>query len=278
MVLYDNNKAQRNMGVHTLSTSAAGSLTAWALVHNAATFTRDMVLQVQPDPRFERLFKRPQVKVVGDRQEEGYRYEGDLLTLPSMSPGENRWIALTVPGAGDLDPPATVTFHETVGNVAVSGFTLAMRSAPFEVGAAESLRTLGVNLVRLRHFVETDEAIGRLKELWPRADEGKIGAREYEELLNAIQDVYQSGVKAALSEELPRAFGLEERMAAVREALDSGDRELMLATHSDLDRALDASFGCAATGPVHGCHRHDPGQRHRAGAGRTQPRGGPAPA
>ena len=230
------------MGVHTVSSSAAGSLTAWAVVHNAATFNRDMVLQVQPDARFLRRFKRPRLNAVGDRQEDGFRYEDDLLVLPSMAPGENRWVALTVPGADDLDQPVTVTFHETVGDVAVNGFTLVVRSAPFEVAAAESLPTLGVNLVRLKRFVDTDEAIGRLKELWPSVDKGKIGAPEYEGLLKAIQDVYQSGIKAVLSEELPPGFDLEKRLGVVREALDSGDWELMLATHSDLDRTLDAGL------------------------------------
>ena len=40
------NKAQINMGVHTIAGSATGRLTAWAVVHNAANYTRDVVLQV----------------------------------------------------------------------------------------------------------------------------------------------------------------------------------------------------------------------------------------
>jgi hypothetical protein len=242
LVLYDNNKAQRNMGVHTLSDSGAGNLTAWAVVHNAANWTRDVILHVVPDSRFERLFKTPRLIAVGDLEQGSYQYEGGLLTLPSMAPGENRWVALTVPGEGKLETPVTVTFSEVVGEVAVSGFTLAFRAAPFEVAAAQSLTTLGSNLVRLGHFVESDGAIERLSKFWLRGDEGKISRQEYEELLSAIQDTYQSGIKAVLSQALPLAFNIEAKSDAVREALVSGDQELMLAAHSDLDRVLDASL------------------------------------
>jgi hypothetical protein len=50
-VIYDNNKAQRNLGVYL--GAGKGSITYWALVHNAALFKRDFQLRFDLDPVFK---------------------------------------------------------------------------------------------------------------------------------------------------------------------------------------------------------------------------------
>jgi len=51
MVLNDNNKAQRNMGVWTGSADQTDAVSYCTVVHNAATYPRDMLVRynIQPE-------------------------------------------------------------------------------------------------------------------------------------------------------------------------------------------------------------------------------------
>ncbi len=96
MVINDNNKAQRNMGVY--STGGSGQVSFYAVIHNAATFPRDMVLELYVLPEIQGRLGEAYIEVIG-----GERFSlesGGTIRLPEMQPGENRWIGLTYESPG----------------------------------------------------------------------------------------------------------------------------------------------------------------------------------
>jgi hypothetical protein len=126
LVINDNNKAQRNMGIGP--TTPGGFLTRYVLIHNAATIRRDLLLG------YEYLDAKPvrgdAVFVVGSRPVTP-RPVGDVV-LEGMEPGENRWIAIKLQGHADRGD-ATVIFSERVGNVPVNGFGIRAEVRPRHV-------------------------------------------------------------------------------------------------------------------------------------------------
>lgn len=95
-VMGDNNKAQRNMQVFGFGGMSAGGtgMAMYAIVHNAATFTRDMQIGVTTGSRrTDDAARDLLVGTVsgGDRKPSAAR-PGDILTLQGMRPGENRWV------------------------------------------------------------------------------------------------------------------------------------------------------------------------------------------
>ena len=84
----DNNKAQRNMDLPAMG-AGAGTASFHAIAHNAALFTRDMVIRYSVPPRILRMLEGGQIGVVGgEMQPLG---ESGTLTLTNMQPAENRW-------------------------------------------------------------------------------------------------------------------------------------------------------------------------------------------
>ena len=126
-VLNDNNKAQRNMGLSTTPARGIGlSNDAYAIVHNAATFERDMEIRCDASPEDEKRLSRARIAAVGGR-ESAFK-AGMTLVLPAMQPGENRWIGLSFePPRGKPGEVVAVFFTETAGSIAINGFGLGTR-------------------------------------------------------------------------------------------------------------------------------------------------------
>jgi hypothetical protein len=92
-VINDNNKAQRNMGLSTTAARGAGLTdNFYAIVHNAATFRRDMTLRVDASAENALRLRGARIAVVGGR---AAAFKPDAtIVLPAMQPGENRWVGL----------------------------------------------------------------------------------------------------------------------------------------------------------------------------------------
>ena len=128
-VLADNNKAQRNMGLSTTpARGSAGAAGFWAIAHNAATFTRDMVIRVDATDRVFSRLESPMLSIIGERQR--LFKPGDQIVLKGMSPGENRWLGVVFPAPkGKAGEVLTVQFTEQVEEQSVNGFSLGVRLA-----------------------------------------------------------------------------------------------------------------------------------------------------
>ena len=127
-ILDDNNKAQRNMG---LSTTPARGVEAvetciCALVHNAATFRRDLELGYTLDAVLQERVKAVSLDGLGLRRTRA-KPTGRVV-LKAMEPGENRWVGVSfAPPTGRAGQIARVDFFELVEGAAVSGFSLGTR-------------------------------------------------------------------------------------------------------------------------------------------------------
>ena len=132
LVIDDNNKAQRNLDVSHNTFHFAGL--AFALIHNSALFPRDMVLRFD-SPAAERL-RGARVEVVGGGTVD-FR-SGGTVTLPTMQPGENRWIAVRhqVPEGGAVP----IHFLDVVDGKPVNGFTVLAGAVSSAVAIRENLR------------------------------------------------------------------------------------------------------------------------------------------
>jgi hypothetical protein len=118
LVINDNNKAQRNMGVGP--TTAKGFLTWYALIHNAATIRRDIVLEWERAGG--KAARGDRLQQVGARPRE-LKDSGQLL-VRDLKPGESRFVRVTLAGGRD----GLVVFNEMVGNAIVNGFAISVQT------------------------------------------------------------------------------------------------------------------------------------------------------
>src|SRR5262249_31822291 len=125
-IVEDNNKAQRNLDV--TNNMADNGMADFALIHNAATFSRDVVLRYD-SPEAARL-KDARVEIVGG--ESKAFQSGGAIVLQHMRPGENGGLGLRItPPEGS---PAPVTFFEMEKGREVNGFTIVAQ--PVSLAAA----------------------------------------------------------------------------------------------------------------------------------------------
>ncbi|MBA7548962.1 hypothetical protein ES705_41430 [subsurface metagenome] len=159
--LYDNNKAQRNMGVYSTPPApggSAGSITYYAVLHNAATFKRDMILEYIPSRTFMKHFKRPAF-VFPSGTDQKTRVLDKKIIIPGMQPGENRWIGITIPVQGDLEKElASVEFIEVVDNIPVNGFTIGVKQTSDKEAAIENCLLHANNFFRMSKILGFAEA------------------------------------------------------------------------------------------------------------------------
>jgi hypothetical protein len=139
-IVDDNNKAQRNMGLSTTPARGVGlSLDLYAIVHNAATFRRDVLLRYWIPRDTQDRLKQAGIIVVGGKTVRP-RGEG-TIALGGMHPGENRWVGVRlVSPEGRPGDTHAIFFDEIHNDVPINGFGLGVR--------------LGTTVEALRHTLE----------------------------------------------------------------------------------------------------------------------------
>jgi hypothetical protein len=237
-VIYDNNKGQRNMGVFP-AVSIAGGIKYWAVVHNAATHRRDMVLEVRPDPTFTRVAGRPRVEVAGDGRT---RAEEGRLVLLDMAPGESRWVALHVPALPQLREGELplVTFAELQGTLPVNGFAIGVQRVPLQRAGVEGLRLLASNLRRMGAVLGVPEAAALAEELGRAIPRDEMDPRAYAELAGRFAERYRPWVQAAVRQAQGDRFGVMAALDTLGVVLRQGDPEAVYGRQASLDHAVDA--------------------------------------
>lgn len=121
----DNNKAQINMDLPAM---ASGSVTAsfHAIAHNAALFSRDMVIHYSVPPKTLRMLEGAQIGIVGGEAQP--LRESGSLTLTSMQPAESRWIELSYSAPNvKTGQSIPVALQEMNGEEAVNGLTISAK-------------------------------------------------------------------------------------------------------------------------------------------------------
>lgn len=156
MVVADNNKAQRNLhvfgfgGMSGGGTRSARGMSMYAIAHNAATRVRDMKIGVAADPKRLRQLREASLRVVGRGGNDPRPVKpGDVLTLPKMAPGENRWIELTFTPTPNAREAIPIEIVELVNGRPVNGYAFVPTPMPLDRAIRETLVQHAVVFTRL---------------------------------------------------------------------------------------------------------------------------------
>jgi hypothetical protein len=243
-VLNDNNKAQRNMGLSTTPARGVGlSETFWAIIHNAATFRRDVQIAVSLPPELLRRLKKPRVEVVRGRPRP--LEPQTTVVLQGMEPGENRWVGLTfVPPRGRAGEIVAAYFSEVVDGAIVNGFGVGARLAPTADCIRQTLelhRSVFTRIAALRKDELAEEEVFHVRKL---LEGRRVSPKAYFQFLKeglrplqAILAELRKGHKLGDPFGIARSRGeVVRRVNAVRgTAVDN-----LLVAHVDLLNRLDA--------------------------------------
>ena len=235
LVINDNNKAQRNMGVGP--TTVGGFMTRFAIVHNAATFVRDIVLRwtvlgKHAESKLDRL------EVIGGRPR-GLGIEGEVV-LTGVQPGECRWVGLTL-ASGQDRTSSLVVFEEIVDRVAVNAFALRVAPCKPDEGGRYLLDRCASVFTRIGALLELDG----WRDLAAKAGElagSKAGAKAHAEFAIAVHDQVVEGVARAVKAADGDPFGLQASARAFGAAMKDRDVAHRQGLHGSLLERFDASL------------------------------------
>jgi hypothetical protein len=239
MVLNDNNKAQRNM--YPPPTSGDGSSACfYALVRNAATFRRDLVLDYRAaDPRVERQLGKLAVQTVGERGVK--RASSGRLVLAGMEPGERRWVSLTLPvRTGNGRTPLPVLFDELVGTRVVNGFAIAPVPSPLGAAIRFNAELHAFRFGRLGDafgITETKRLSAQARKL---AGQTRVTGPMYVALLKEQTDVMKKAVGEVLAQAGRDPFGLKSGLSRLEQAAGRGAADALAPAHLCFLGGLDA--------------------------------------
>ncbi|HEV2913228.1 MAG TPA: hypothetical protein VGX92_07920 [Pyrinomonadaceae bacterium] len=242
-VINDNNKAQRNLGLSTTPARGVGArMSFYALVHNAATFRRDMVLRYDAPDEVLRRLRDATVEVIGGPGKP-FR-SGDSVTLPGMQPGENRWVGFSyAPPEGKEGETLGVNFYEMVGNTAVNGFTIAARPSPMGRVTRDNMEMHRSVFTRLAAGFNMPGAREEAELVQRYAGEGSLKDDEYLKLLIERASMLEKALGLAVSAGGQRdEFGGAEALKALRGAVEAGRAPEAAVAHAALLNKLDANL------------------------------------
>jgi hypothetical protein len=236
LVINDNNKAQRNMGVGP--TAVGGCLTCFGIVHNAATFTRDIVLRYARVGDDLSVSKLDRLEVIGARGQV-LRGEGELV-LSQVRPGENRWVGVTL--AGDAErKQSLVVFEEMVGTTVVNGFGVRATLQPLSAVARYLLRRCTSVFTRIGSLLELDEWLdiaAKARELADSKPNGKAHVAFATDVEQQTSDAVAGLIKRMEGDPFRLSAGLKKFNAA----LGDGTIAVIQCAHGALLERLDAAL------------------------------------
>ncbi len=236
-VLYDNNKAQRNMGVHTMvmSPSPGGLMSYYAVLHNAALYTRDMELKLDLPREFKgsEIFMPFQGEIIWKSD--------DQIVIPKMLPGENRWIGIKVPMNKEISKSGMpISMTEIVDNIPVNGFTISIGQGTVKEVFYEAANLHANNFNRIGNLFGIEEAIEESK-LMARFLKGGYNFEDYykylEDRIELIEKVVNKIINLNGEKDL---FDLKRNIDEIKRALKEGKEEDLVNYHSSYSQKLDA--------------------------------------
>jgi hypothetical protein len=194
-IINDNNKAQRNMGLSTTPARGVGGSDCYcAIVHNAATFTRDFELRYEATPEVARAFKDAVIEVIGGK-EQPFKAKGSLK-LAAMQPGENRWVALRFPAvAGKQGQVLAVNFFEVAHGIVVNGFAMGARLGTQDQVFREKLERHRSVFARMAAGFDVAEAKASAETAGKLASKDKQDARGYLQFMQGQLPVIERALK-----------------------------------------------------------------------------------
>lgn len=240
MFINDNNKAQRNMGVYSFSSSIPdlGPLSYYAIVHNAATFPRDMIIRCTAAPEVQEKLGTLKLRGIGGES----KTTDNGIVFPNMQPGENRWIELSldVPrgSKGEILP---VFFYEMVGKNAVNGFAIAVKHTDMSKVIRENLEFHKNVLFRISAVYGKQQAQLEGARASNLCKKDKIAGNNYLEFLkmHTSPSLYKAEVLTFFPKKV-EPFGVSAAVGRFLRDLRTGDLRRLVIAHANLLHKLDA--------------------------------------
>lgn len=244
MVINDNNKAQRNMGVYPAAGGASGTVSFYAIAHNAATFLRDMELQFDTTEQAIPLLQETVIEIVdGSGEIRTHPFKRDSrIVLEKMRPGDNIWIGVTlkVPSGkvGDLIP---VTVHEVVDGKPINGFSIATQLSRSSAIRQANLELHAGSFLRIAESFGLDSAKGEGDAVLELLRKKRLTTQMYLRFLKQHLDLIGKAIEELLGlQSASDAFGLKAALATLTEAVSAEDMLAILAAHTTIVHKLDA--------------------------------------
>jgi len=242
-ILADNNKAQKNMGLSVMPARGVGfSDLYYAIVHNAASFTRDMELSWKIDPVALRALGAT-LSAAGDQETRKLGPSGSMV-LRGMKPGDSRWVAVRFNSA-NLQPGELqmMNFFELVSGVPVNGFTIAARGASAEEALGQKValhRSVFTRLAALG-VAGADEEVKWAAEALDRhiSVQGYVAVLQRPALIETIAGLAKKGLRIG---PFDPSFDLAGLLSTFQKEVATKDPARCILAHSALLNALDAAI------------------------------------
>jgi hypothetical protein len=250
MIINDNNKAQRNMGVYPIS--GVGQVSFYVIIHNGATFPRDVNVLYESAKEIDNKLEEARIEIIGGHSQP-FR-SGNIITLENMQPGENRWIGLTleIPRIGDNEL-ISVIFQEIVNKMAVDGFGICAQPSTLNAVIQDNLKIHASVFKRISFTFNIDRSEKESLAARNLFFQEKISSQTYLEFLRL--HVKSMGIilsELIMSHRADDPFGIQIALENLQNAVQpmsrsdaenmvqSGDVNVCVLTHSTLLHKLDA--------------------------------------
>ncbi|MFL5938567.1 MAG: hypothetical protein ACJ76U_17200 [Gaiellaceae bacterium] len=234
MVLNGNKKAQRNIGVYPASGSTP--LEYYVLVHNAALFLRDIVLEYAIDPLALKFIRELQLAEVGGKGR-ATKQSGTLL-IRGVQPGENRWVRITLPAVAKAQGPLPVVFYENHNGVRVNGFAVAPQPTAPDVAGGANVRFHADVLNRAAAIFSLPEAAKAAEAALKSIPKGRIAPATYATFLKRGLPLLEDIAKHVAADDPRDVFAIARNADALGTSL--GRATAAPNAHANLLHALDA--------------------------------------
>lgn len=242
-LLFDNNKAQRNMGLSTTPARGVGNSDSFfAIAHNAATYSRDMILHYYvPTGSLKRL-QGAKIALIGGKTFE-LRAEGTIV-LKDMSPGENRWIGLVfTPPRGKEHETIAVYFFEDVNGIVINGFGLGTRLASVGESIIYALKQHLSVFTRLHASFHSNTHENNIKHLMKLLRQRNPKSKEYVAFLHSGLEEISHAVNEQLEkDERMDVFGLASALKTLQGSLRQQKLEDIQVAHIALLNRMDSQL------------------------------------
>jgi len=237
-VLYDNNKAQRNMGVHTmnLAPNSTGLMCYFAIIHNASIYKRDMELKIGHSRNFK------EIKVFMPFNDKVIWKSDDQITIPNMLPGENRWIGIKVPMHKKIskNEDLYISMTETVNNIPINGFTITVNQTNAKDVFNEVAYLHINNFNRIAKLFEIEEAISESKIMTELLRKGYDYDAYREYIKNHIEIIANITMKLIEYNNGNDGFELKQNIESLKKELFNENENSLGNYHSSYLQKLDS--------------------------------------
>jgi hypothetical protein len=229
------------MGLSTTAARGAGLTDDfYAIVHNAATFRRDVVLRVDALAENAQRLRGARIAVVGGRKM-AFK-AGATVILQAMQPGENRWVGLSYkPPRGKQGEVLAVFFNELVGGVVVNGFGLGARIGTDAEVARAALALHRSVFTRLAAGFDVRDALEQADRAGKLAGNRRLNPRAYVQWLRSeLESVVRTINAFVKSQRRKDVFAVGRALRLLARAARGRPWEDAAVAHTSLLNRLDS--------------------------------------